>query len=91
MFEKYKHIIWDWNGTLFDDVNFSVELINGLLAKYGLETISREHYSEIFQFPVKNYYAAAGFDFEKVYVIAFLAYDDSLQEQWYDSNRFCEP
>jgi phosphoglycolate phosphatase len=66
MFEKYKHIIWDWNGTLFDDVNFSVELINGLLAKYGLETISREHYSEIFQFPVKNYYAAAGFDFEKV-------------------------
>jgi phosphoglycolate phosphatase len=66
MFEKYKHIVWDWNGTLFDDVNLSVELVNGLLVKYGLKTISYELYRDIFQFPVKNYYAAAGFDFEKL-------------------------
>jgi phosphoglycolate phosphatase len=66
MFENYKHIIWDWNGTLFNDVHFSVELINGLLDKYDLKTISYEHYRDIFQFPVKNYYAAAGFDFSKL-------------------------
>lgn len=65
MFENYKHIIWDWNGTLFNDVSFSVELINGLLVKYNLPVISFEHYRDIFQFPVKKYYEAAGFDFTK--------------------------
>jgi len=25
---KYKYIIWDWNGTLFDDVKISVDTMN---------------------------------------------------------------
>lgn len=65
MIDKYKHIIWDWNGTILNDVDLCVELINQLLAKNGNETLSIEKYRDVFTIPVKNYYAAIGFDFEK--------------------------
>jgi phosphoglycolate phosphatase len=63
--EKYKHIIWDWNGTIMDDVDLCVDLINWLLKKNNLKTISKEEYRNVFTIPVKNYYEALGFDFEK--------------------------
>jgi len=43
---NFKHIIWDWNGTLFDDAWLCVEITNGLLKKYGLPTMSTDHYQE---------------------------------------------
>lgn len=63
--EKYKHVIWDWNGTIINDVNLCVELINGLLADRGLKTLTVDSYREVFTIPVKNYYAELGFDFAK--------------------------
>ncbi len=65
MIQKYKHIIWDWNGTIIDDVDLCVELINWLLKEKNLKMITKEEYKNIFTIPVKNYYAALGFDFEK--------------------------
>ena len=56
-------IIWDWNGTLIDDVATSLECINLLLKKNQLATITRDYYQEVFIFPVKNYYQKLGFDF----------------------------
>lgn len=61
---KYKHIIWDWNGTLFDDVNLCIEIINSMLVKRQLPEISFDEYRDIFSFPVINYYQKIGFDFE---------------------------
>lgn len=63
--EKYKHIIWDWNGTIINDVDLSVELINGLLIIRGLEILTVDSYRQVFTIPVKNYYAELGFDFSK--------------------------
>ncbi len=63
--KKYKHIIWDWNGTLLNDLELSVELINNVLIKRGLPSLSIDRYREIFTFPVKEYYAKTGLDFEK--------------------------
>jgi len=63
--EKYKHIIWDWNGTIIDDVDLCVELINWLLKEKNLKTITKQEYKNVFTIPVKNYYSALGFDFEK--------------------------
>lgn len=60
-----KHLIWDWNGTLLDDVWLSVETMNGILAKRGLEALTVEGYLEVFGFPVKDYYARIGFDFAR--------------------------
>ncbi|MEA3439759.1 MAG: HAD hydrolase-like protein [Chloroflexota bacterium] len=62
---KYKHIIWDWNGTLLDDVRLSVMIINSLLAKRQLPTISLEYYRKIFAFPVLHYYDKLGFNFSQ--------------------------
>jgi phosphoglycolate phosphatase len=60
---KYKHVIWDWNGTLFNDVELCVSIVNNLLNSKGLPSLSKSEYKNIFTFPVKDYYSSAGFDF----------------------------
>lgn len=62
---KYKNIIWDWNGTLLDDVRVSVATINEMLTRRQLPPISVERYRELFGFPVRDYYENIGFDFEQ--------------------------
>lgn len=64
--EGKSHIIWDWNGTLLDDVDLMVEVIGDLLDEYSLPRITRQHYRELFGFPIRNYYQNLGFDFNKV-------------------------
>lgn len=59
-------VIWDFNGTILDDVDTGIEAVDVLLAKYGLpELKSRERYYEVFGFPIIDYYRRIGFDFEK--------------------------
>ena len=60
---KYKHIIWDWNGTLIDDAWLCVEILNNILEKRGLNAITIDDYREHFTFPVRDYYIKLGFDF----------------------------
>jgi len=62
---SYSHIIWDWNGTLFDDAWLGVEVMNKSLKKRGWTLIDLEDYRRVFCFPVINYYRRLGFDFEK--------------------------
>ena len=62
---KYKHIIWDWNGTLLNDTWLCVEGINKSLEKRSLQTITEEIYRKVFSFPVEDYYKRLGFDFKK--------------------------
>ncbi len=57
------HIIWDWNGTLLDDIDLCIVTINKMLSKRKLPQLTKETYREIFTFPVKKYYEKAGFDF----------------------------
>jgi phosphoglycolate phosphatase len=63
--EKIQTIIWDWNGTLLNDTDLCVEIINGLLARRNLPLLNPEKYREVFSFPVKDYYEEIGFDFCK--------------------------
>jgi len=60
---KYKHVIWDWNGTLINDVWLVVEIMNKMLKKRNLPKIDSKKYREIFDFPVTKYYLKLGFDF----------------------------
>ena len=60
-----KTIIWDWNGTLLNDLDLSLESVNVLLEERNLPTLSIERYRDIFGFPVVDYYVKAGFDFDK--------------------------
>ena len=58
-------IIWDWNGTLLNDLDFCISTINVLLKKRELDLLDRFSYKEVFSFPVKDYYQTIGFDFLK--------------------------
>ena len=62
---KIKHVIWDWNGTLINDAWLFVELMNEELYSRNLPQINVDEYRQYFTFPVKKYYEALGFDFEK--------------------------
>jgi len=56
-------IIWDWNGTLLNDVDICLDCINNLLINRGQKSLTIDKYREIFTFPVQDYYVKAGFDF----------------------------
>lgn len=60
-----RHVIWDWNGTLLDDVEQVVEVIGQILSAHGLPPVSQEQYRDVFCFPISEYYRRLGFDFNK--------------------------
>jgi phosphoglycolate phosphatase len=59
----YRHIIWDWNGTLLDDLDLSIDVMNGMLRRRNLPLLDRASYHRIFDFPVRTYHERAGLDF----------------------------
>lgn len=65
-FEGKTHVIWDWNGTLLDDVELCVDIIQGMLRKHDLAPIDKGEYLRVFRFPVVEYYKDVGFDLKKV-------------------------
>jgi phosphoglycolate phosphatase len=84
MINHYKHIIWDWNGTLFDDVELCVDIINGILTKRSIAKLSLEQYRDIFTFPVQDYYIKAGLDFS---IYPF----EELGKEWMDAYQLRRP
>lgn len=62
--EKYRHIIWDWNGTLWDDTWLCVEINNHMLQRRRLPEITVDTYRNTLCFPVVDYYCQLGFDYE---------------------------
>jgi len=61
----YKHIIWDWNGTLLNDRQFCIKIMNGVLSRRDMDEMTEEWFLDNFCFPVKDYYVKLGFDFDK--------------------------
>lgn len=59
---KYDYILWDWNGTIVDDLDTNFKIINQLLLKRNLPAITMQKYKEIFTFPIIDFYRSAGFD-----------------------------
>lgn len=59
---KYKNIVWDWNGTLLNDVEAGVNTLNDMLERRGLNRLSGEEYKDLFGFPVVDFYHKVGFD-----------------------------
>lgn len=57
-------LIWDWNGTLLDDTQASVDALNDQLVQRGLDPITLAFYRERFAFPVRPFYALCGMDLE---------------------------
>ena len=65
MKKPYTHLIWDFNGTLLDDVDACIQSANKLLSAHSLPPLpSKEEYRTRFGFPVIDYYRRLGFDFQ---------------------------
>ena len=74
---NYTHIIWDFNGTILDDIRLGIDSVNVMLEKRGLVVIpDEEAYRRIFGFPIDAYYRRLGFDFEAE------DYDTVLAPEW---------
>jgi len=55
-----RQVIWDWNGTLVDDVDLCVDILNQVLSEHCLPPISLKKYRETFFFPVAQFYQTLG-------------------------------
>lgn len=59
-----RHVIWDFNGTLLDDVDACVATVNTILAEHARPSLTRDEYLARFGFPVRAFYADLGLDLD---------------------------
>ncbi|NLM73086.1 MAG: HAD family hydrolase [Clostridiaceae bacterium] len=62
---RYKHIVWDWNGTLLNDAQACVNSVNKILVSRNMRPVTLKEYKSKIEFPVINMYKDSGFDFGK--------------------------
>jgi phosphoglycolate phosphatase-like HAD superfamily hydrolase len=54
-----QHIVWDWNGTLFNDQELVLAATNASLAAIGVsQVITNDQYKDLYQRPMEDFYAA---------------------------------
>ena len=65
---KYSFIIWDWNGTIVEDAQLCVDIVNQQLQNFKLNEVDLEYYLKNFRFPVSSYYEQIGLptDYESI-------------------------
>jgi phosphoglycolate phosphatase-like HAD superfamily hydrolase len=51
-----RHVVWDWNGTLIDDLAVVVESVNASISRYGAGPIDADGYRDHYQRPVRRFY-----------------------------------
>jgi len=51
------HLVWDWNGTLLNDLDVVVAATNASLAAFGTGPVTAEEHRRDFRRPVEAYYA----------------------------------
>ena len=78
MERKYDYIIWDFNGTLYDDLEVCLDCLNAMLERRGMRTLTVKEYQRVFGFPIKNYYERVGFDFTKE------SYENGIAPEWFN-------
>ena len=62
---KPKLIIWDWNGTILDDMEVCRGIANRMLSERGLKPFANAaEYKAVFGFPIKDYYRQCGYTYE---------------------------
>lgn len=58
-----KHIIWDFNGTLLNDTQLSLDVDNNVFEKLGIPAITIDDYRNNMTMPVRDFYSAVGVDY----------------------------
>ncbi|MFD9504837.1 HAD family hydrolase [Streptomyces sp. NPDC060035] len=50
------HLVWDWNGTLLDDIHAVIGATNAAFAEVDLAPITLEQYREMYCVPIPKFY-----------------------------------
>lgn len=75
-----KQILWDWNGTLLDDLAYGIRVRNRTFPAFGLPTMdSIEEYHRQFTFPIRTYYERAGVTDENFVAVAHAWMDEYVR------------
>lgn len=53
----FRNLIFDWSGTLVDDLGPVIEATNVVLGKYGIAPLDREGFRRVFRLPYRDFYA----------------------------------
>lgn len=53
----FDSIIFDWSGTLCDDLSLTLQATNHVIGQYGLPPLDRKSFRAEFQLPYPNYYS----------------------------------
>lgn len=79
-------IVFDWNGTLFDDLRHSHGAFNAVLARFGVPALDEAWYQEEYTVPFIQLYEAAGCDAkallareQEVHATFHAAYDEAAK------------
>lgn len=70
---KYSYIVWDFNGTLMNDVDIAVAAVNDMLLKRGMEPTYKEKYLKMVTSPIIDYY-------KKIFDLNVVSFDDITEE-----------
>ena len=66
MKKNYTHLVWDFNGTILNDIQLCIDCVNVMLKKRKLPTLDNvEDYRAVMRFPVIDYYRDLGFNMEE--------------------------
>lgn len=84
--EEIKNILFDFNGTLVDDLDLCLDLLNEMLESCHHKSVNKDEYLEIFDFPVIEYYKKAGFVFPED---NFPVLADYFIKQYSSRNKEC--
>lgn len=81
---RVRAVCWDWNGTLLDDVERCLGVMNSMLTSFGKPVIpDAARYRALFRFPIRSFYADVGilpgeYDAAVDHYLDLLARDDSF-------------
>lgn len=82
------YILWDWNGTLLDDVDAQVASLNAMLTRRGHKPVTRQFFCDNFAFPARTFYRLVGMDVpDSEWDALAKEYHDSYHVQSYGLNR----
>lgn len=84
---KYDTIIWDWNGTLLNDIDLCLAIANKMLANHQPNPIDLAGYRNAFGFPITSYYEKIGIDLEKE---SFEALTDKFVSDYNQGVQHCD-
>ena len=76
------YVIFDFNGTVLDDVDVSLKSINCCIEKYlNRKPLNLDEYLHVFTFPIQKYYEKVGFNWDDGY-----SYEE-VGKVWFDKYR----